>query len=216
METPGAFETKAPGGIFQVTLPDPSWKADQINQYMEGFDRPSLISTSIHEVYPGHYEQYLWTLKLNSKVRQLLYCGTNSEGWAHYTEQMMLDEGYSTDPKIRLGQLIDALLRDSRFIVGLEMHTGKMSLDQAKIFFVEQGFQVPPIAEVEARRGTSDPTYLVYTLGKLQILKLREDYRKQQGDKFTLQDFHDRFLEHGGLPVKLIRQSMLKNPGQTL
>jgi len=216
METPGAFETKAPGGIFQVTLPDPSWKADQINQYMEGFDRPSLISTSIHEVYPGHYEQYLWTLKLNSKVRQLLYCGTNSEGWAHYTEQMMLDEGYSTDPKIRLGQLIDALLRDSRFIVGLEMHTGKMSLDQAKIFFVEQGYQVPPIAEVEARRGTSDPTYLVYTLGKLQILKLRDDYRKQQGDKFTLQDFHDRFLEHGGLPVKLIRQSMLKNPGQTL
>jgi len=216
METPGAFETKAPGGIFQVTLPDPSWKADQINQYMEGFDRPSLISTSIHEVYPGHYEQYLWTLKLNSKVRQLLYCGTNSEGWAHYTEQMMLDEGYSTDPKIRLGQLIDALLRDSRFIVGLEMHTGKMSLDQAKIFFVEQGYQVPPIAEVEARRGTSDPTYLVYTLGKLQILKLRDDYRKQQGDKFTLQDFHDRFLEHGGLPVKLIRKSMLKNPGQTL
>ena len=79
----------------------------------------------------------------------------------------MLDEGYSTDPKIRLGQLIDALLRDSRFIVGLEMHTGKMSLDQAKIFFVEQGYQVPPIAEVEARRGTSDPTYLVYTSRKI-------------------------------------------------
>jgi uncharacterized protein (DUF885 family) len=216
METPGAFETKAPGGIFQVTLPDPTWKPDQINQYLEGFDRPSLISTSIHEVYPGHYEQYLWTLKLHSKVRQLLYCGTNSEGWAHYTEQMMLDEGYSDDPRIRLGQLIDALLRDSRFIVGLEMHTGNMTLEQAKTFFVEEGYQVPPIAEVEARRGTSDPTYLVYTLGKLQILKLREDYRKQQGDKFSLQEFHDRFLEHGGLPIKLIRQSMLRDPGEAL
>ena len=216
METPGAFETKAPGGIFQVTLPDPTWKPDKINSYMEGFDRPSLISTSIHEVYPGHYEQYLWTLQIHSKVRQLLYCGTTSEGWAHYTEQMMLDEGFSTDPKVRIGQLIDALLRDSRFIAGLEMHTGKMTLDQAKTFFVEQGYQVPPIAEVEARRGTSDPTYLVYTLGKLQIMKLREDYRKQQGDKFTLQDFHDRFLEHGGLPIKLIRESMLKSPGNTL
>ena len=216
METPGAFETKAPGGIFQVTLPDPTWKPDKINSYMEGFDRPSLISTAIHEVYPGHYEQYLWTLQIHSKVRQLLYCGTTSEGWAHYTEQMMLDEGFSTDPKVRIGQLIDALLRDSRFIAGLEMHTGKMTLDQAKTFFVEQGYQVPPIAEVEARRGTSDPTYLVYTLGKLQIMKLREDYRKQQGDKFTLQDFHDRFLEHGGLPIKLIRESMLKSPGNTL
>jgi uncharacterized protein (DUF885 family) len=216
METPGAFETKAPGGIFQVTLPDPSWKTQRINSYMEGFDRPSLISTAIHEVYPGHYEQYLWTLKIHSKVRQLLYCGTTSEGWAHYTEQMMLDEGFSSDPKVRIGQLIDALLRDSRFIVGLEMHTGRMTLDQAKSFFVEQGYQVPPIAEVEARRGTSDPTYLVYTLGKLQIMKLREDYRKQQGDKFTLQDFHDRFLEHGGLPIKLIRESMLQTRGETL
>jgi hypothetical protein len=216
METPGAFETKAPGGIFQVTLPNPTWKPEQINSYMEGFGRPSLISTAIHEVYPGHYEQYLWTLKIHSKVRQLLYCGTTSEGWAHYTEQMMLDEGFSTDPKVRIGQLIDALLRDSRFIVGLEMHTGKMTLDQAKTFFVEQGYQVPPIAEVEARRGTSDPTYLVYTLGKLQIMKLREDYRKQQGDRFTLQDFHDRFLEHGGLPIKLIRESMLKEPGEAL
>ena len=216
METPGAFETKAPVGIFQVTLPDPSWKAERINSYMEGFDRPSLISTAIHEVYPGHYEQYLWTLQIHSKVRQLLYCGTTSEGWAHYTEQMMLDEGYSTDPKVRIGQLIDALLRDSRFIAGLEMHTRKMTLDQAKTFFVEQGYQVPPIAEVEARRGASDPTYLVYTLGKLQILKLREDYRKQQGEKFSLQDFHDRFLEHGGLPIKLIRESMLQEPGETL
>jgi uncharacterized protein (DUF885 family) len=216
MDTPGPYETKAPGGIFQVTLPDAKTSPEQAEQYLQGFSRSGLISTAIHEVYPGHFEQYLWTLKIHSKVRQLLYCGTNGEGFAHYTEQMMLDEGYSRDPKVRVGQLIDALLRDSRYIAGLEMHTGNMTVEQAKSFFVEEGYQVAPIAEVEARRGTSDPLYMVYTLGKLQILKLREDYRKQQGDKFTLQDFHDRFLGYGGLQIKLIRQAMLQNPGETL
>jgi len=216
METPGPYETKAKGGIFEVTLPDPAWKPDRIEEYMEGFSRGTVVSTSTHEVYPGHYMQYLWSLNAPSKVRKLLYCDSNSEGWAHYTEQMMLDEGYSTDPRIRAGQLIDALLRDARFIVGIEMHTGTMTLDQAKDFFVKQGFQVPPIAEVEARRGTSDPTYLVYTLGKLQILKLREDYKKMRGDQFTLQEFHDRFMEQGGLPIKLIRAAMLGNDSPTL
>ena len=216
MDTPGPYETKAPGGIFQVTLPDPKTSSEQVEQYLRGFSRSGLISTAIHEVYPGHFEQYLWTLKIHSKVRQLLYCGTNGEGFAHYTEQMMLDEGYSSDPKVRVGQLVDALLRDSRYIAGLEMHTGNMTVEQAKSFFIEEGYQVAPIAEVEARRGTSDPLYMVYTLGKLQILKLREDYRKQQGDKFTLQDFHDRFLGYGGLQIKLIREAMLKNPGETL
>jgi uncharacterized protein (DUF885 family) len=129
---------------------------------------------------------------------------------------MMLDEGYSSDPRLRLGQLIDALLRDSRFIAGLEMHTGKMSIEQAQEFFVKEGYQVPPIAAVEARRGASDPTYLVYTLGKLQIMKLRDDYKQQKGDKFSLQEFHDRFMEQGGLPLKIIRRSMLGNDSPTL
>jgi uncharacterized protein (DUF885 family) len=216
METPGPYETKAKVGIFEVTVPDPGWTPDHVQEYLRGFSRGTIVSTATHEVYPGHYMQYLWSLTAPSKTRKLLYCDTNSEGWAHYTEQMMLDEGYSKDPKIRAGQLVDALLRDSRFIVGLEMHTGSMTIEQAKDFFIKEGYQVPPIAEVEARRGTSDPTYLVYTLGKLQIMKLREDYQKQRGDKFTLQEFHDRFMEQGALPLKLVRAAMLGDDSPTL
>jgi uncharacterized protein (DUF885 family) len=216
METPGPYDTVDTKGIFEVTLPDPSLKPAEVNEYMQSFSRGTIVSTAIHEVFPGHYEQYLWSVRAPSKVRKLLYCGTNSEGWAHYTEQMMLDEGYSSDPRLRLGQLIDALLRDSRFIAGLEMHTGKMTIEQAKDFFIKEGYQVPPLAALEARRGASDPTYLVYTLGKLQIMKLRQDYKQQQGDKFSLQKFHDRFQEQGGLPLKIIRKSMLGNDSPTL
>jgi uncharacterized protein (DUF885 family) len=216
METPGPYDTVDTKGIFEVTLPDANLKPAEASEYMQGFNHGTIVSTAIHEVFPGHYEQYLWSMRAPSKVRKLLYCGTNSEGWAHYTEQMMLDEGYSSDPRLRLGQLIDALLRDSRFIAGLEMHTGKMSIEQAQEFFVKEGYQVPPIAAVEARRGASDPTYLVYTLGKLQIMKLRDDYKQQKGDKFSLQEFHDRFMEQGGLPLKIIRRSMLGNDSPTL
>src|SRR5438270_11007938 len=108
------------------------------------------------------------------------------------------------------------MLRDARFIVGIEMHTGKMTLEQAQQFFIKEGFQVPPVAEVEAKRGASDPTYLYYTLGKLQILKLREDYRKLRGNEFTLQEFHDSFMRQGSVPMKIIRKSMLGEDGPTL
>ena len=216
MDTPGPYETRAKQGFFEVTLPDAGWKEDQVEQYMNGFSRGTITSTAIHEVYPGHYLQYLWSLTASSKVRKLAYCDSNSEGWAHYSEQMMLDEGYSSDPRARLGQLVDALLRDARFIVGIEMHTGTMTLDQAQDFFVNEGYQVPPVAKVEARRGTSDPTYLVYTLGKLQIMQLREDYKRLRGEKFTLLDFHNRFMEQGGLPLTLVRRTMLGNDSPTL
>jgi uncharacterized protein (DUF885 family) len=130
---------------------------------------------------------------------------------------MMLDEGYGNgDLKLRMGQVEDALLRDARFIVGIEMHTGKMTLDQAREFFIKEGYQVPPVADEESKRGTSDPTYLVYTLGKLEIMKLREDYKKQMGDKFTLQEFHDRFMQQGSVPLKLIRKAMLGDDTPTL
>ena len=217
MDTPGAYETKATEAMFNVTLPAPNWKPEKVEQWMQGFNRGTIISTAIHEVYPGHYTQFLWLQSAPSKTRKLLYNASNAEGWAHYTEQMMLDEGYGNhDPKLRLGQLLDALLRNARFIVGIEMHTGKMTLEQGQEFFVKEGFQVPPVAEVEARRGTSDPTYLYYNLGKLQILKLREDYRKQQGSKFTLQEFHDRFMRQGSVPMKIIRKSMLGSDSPTL
>jgi uncharacterized protein (DUF885 family) len=217
MDTPGAYETKATEAMFNVTLPAPDWKPERVEQWMQGFNRGTITSTAIHEVYPGHYTQFLWVQAAPTKTRKLLYNNSNAEGWAHYTEQMMLDEGYGAhDLNLRLGQLLDALLRNARFIVGIEMHTGKMTLEQGQEFFVKEGFQVPPVAEVEAKRATSDPTYLYYNLGKLQILKLREDYRKQQGSKFTLQEFHDRFMRQGSVPMKIIRKSMLGTDGPTL
>ena len=217
MDTPGAYETKATEAMFDVTLPEPGWKPEKVEEWMQSFNRATMISTAIHEVYPGHYTQFLWLQAAPSKTRKVLYNNSNAEGWAHYTEQMMLDEGYGGhDPKLRLGQLIDALLRDARFIVGIEMHLGKMTVAQGQSFFIKEGFQVPAVAEVEARRGTSDPTYLYYTLGKLQILKLREDYQKQRGNEFTLQEFHDRFMRQGSVPMKIIRKSMLGNDGPTL
>jgi uncharacterized protein (DUF885 family) len=217
MDTPGAYENKATEAMFNVTLPDHRWAPKKIEEWMQGFNRVMMSSTAIHEVYPGHYEQFLWAKQVPSKTRKLLYCSSNAEGWAHYTEQMMLDEGYGNgDLKLRMGQLSDALLRDARFVVGIEMHTGKMTLQQGIDFFIHEGYQTLPMAEAEAKRGTSDPTYLVYTLGKLQILKLREDYKKQKGDAFNLQEFHDRFMLQGGVPLKIIRKAMLGNDSPTL
>jgi uncharacterized protein (DUF885 family) len=214
MDTPGPYEMKATEAMFNVTLPEPNWTPQHVEDWMESFNRGTIVSTAVHEAYPGHYTQFLWIKRIHSKVRKLLYCGTNVEGWAHYTEQMMLDEGFGGgDPKLRMGQLQDALLRDARFIVGIEMHTGRMNLDQAKEFFVREGYQVPAVADIEAKRGTVDPTYLVYTLGKLQILKLREDYKKKLGAAFTLQDFHDRLMEQGGVPLPIIRKAMLGESG---
>ena len=184
---------------------------------MAGFNRGTIISTAIHEAYPGHYTQFLWMQKIPSKVRRLLGSGSNSEGWAHYCEQMMLDEGYGQgDPMLRLGQLQDALLRNARFVVGIEMHTGAMTYDQGIDFFVKEGYQTRVNAERETKRGTSDPTYLVYTLGKLQIQKLRDDFRKLRGEKFTLQDFHDRFMEQGYPPIAMVRKALLENDSPTL
>ncbi len=210
MDTPGPYENRAKEAYFNVTLPESSWTADKTKAWMEGFNRGTIISTAIHEAYPGHYEQFLWTPTYPSKVRKLTGCGTNIEGWAHYTEQMMLDEGYGNgDPKLRIGQLQDALLRDARYIVGIEMHTGKMTLAQGTDFFVKQGHQTSAVAEREAQRGTSDPTYLVYTLGKLEIMKLRADYKQKIGSSYTLQQFHDEFMKQGMAPIPLVRRIML-------
>ena len=217
METPGPYETKATEAFFNVTLPEPSWTAEKTKSWMEGFNRGTILSTAIHEAYPGHYEQFLWAKQYPSKTRKLIASGTNVEGWAHYTEQMMLDQGYGGgDPKLRIGQLQDALLRDARYIAGIEMHTGKMTLAQATQFFVKEGHQTPAVAEREAQRGTSDPTYLVYTLGKLQIMKLRADYKQKVGASFSLQQFHDEFMKQGMAPIPIVRRIMLGNDSPAL
>ncbi len=217
MDTPGPFEQVAKEAFFNVTVPEASLPAAQIEEYMEGFNRGTIVSTAVHEVYPGHYTQFLWVKRAPSKPRKLLGAGSNSEGWAHYCEQMMLDQGYGNgDPMLRLGQLQDALLRNARYIVGIQMHTGKMTFDEAVDFFVKEGYQSRANALRETRRGTSDPTYLVYTLGKLEIMKLREDYRKRMGSAFTLQQFHDEFLQQGFPPIRLVRRAMLGDEGAVL
>ena len=220
MDTPGPYEKVAKEAFFNVTLAEKSWTPQQVEEHMEAFNRGTVISTAVHEVYPGHYTQFLWVPSAPSKVRKLLGCGSNAEGWAHYSEQMMLDEGYGRTPgvdldhdtaflKLRLGQLQDALLRDARYIVGIKMHTGKMTFDEGVAFFEKEGYQPHMTALRETKRGTSDPTYLVYTLGKLEILKLREDYKKKMGDKFSLEQFHTEFLKQGFPPVKLVREAIM-------
>jgi len=217
MDTPGPYEKVAKEAFFNVTLPVASWSKTQTEEYLEGFNRGTIISTAVHEVYSGHYVQFLWIARAPTRIRKLMGCSSNAEGWAHYSEQMMLDEGYGNgDLKLRLGQLQDALLRNARFIAGIEMHTGKMTMDEATEFFVKEGYQVRPVAEKESKRGTSDPTYLVYTLGKLQILKLREDYKRMKGSQYTLQAFHDAFMQQGFPPIKIVRRALLGNDSPVL
>ena len=217
MDTPGPFEKVAKEAFFNVTLAEPSWSKQRIEEHMEAFNRGTIISTAVHEVYPGHYVQFLWLKNAPSKVRKLMGCSTNAEGWAHYSEQMMLDQGYGNgDLKLRLGQLQDALLRNARYIVGIQMHLGKMTYEQGIDFFVKEGYQPHATGERETKRGTADPTYLYYTLGKLEILKLREDYKKMKGAQFSLQEFHDSFLKQGYPPIKLVRRALLGNNSPVL
>ena len=227
MDPPGAFETHSTKAYFNVTLPDPKWDAARINEYMAAFNIGTIVSTSVHEAYPGHYIQFLWQPRFPSDIRKLIGANTNIEGWAHYCEQMMLDEGYGKvtakdereEKLIRLGQLQDALLRDARFVVAIRLHTGvggAMSIPEAEDFFVKEGYQARPIAEVETKRGTSDALYLYYTLGKLEIMKLREDVKKKEGAAFNLQQFHDAFMQQGFAPIKVIRKTMLHDDSPVL
>jgi len=217
MDTPGAFEKVAKEAFFNVTLPEPNWPKRQVEEHMAGFNRGTVISTAIHEVYGGHYVQFLWLKDAASKVRKLIGCSSNAEGWAHYNEQMMLDEGYGNgDLKLRLGQLQDALLRNARYIVGIQMHTGKMTYEQAIDFFVKEGYQTHANGERESKRGTGDPTYLYYTLGKLEILKLREDYKQMKGKQFSLEEFHNSFLKQGFPPIRIVRRALLGNDSPVL
>ncbi len=225
MDTPGPYENAAKEAYLNVTLPDPSWSKQRTDEFMAQFSYPVINSVATHEAYPGHYIQFLWMHRLHDRVRKLLGANTNVEGWAHYSEQMMLDEGlaqylYPHDRRqqllLRLGQLQDALLRNARFIVGIKLHTGQMSMAQAVDFFVSQGYQSRAVGEVETKRGTADPTYLYYTLGKLEILKLRADVEKKQGKDFNLERFHDAFMQQGFAPIAIVRKAMLGDDSPVL
>jgi uncharacterized protein (DUF885 family) len=243
MDPPGPFETHSTKAYFNVTLPEKGWAAEHIAEHMAAFNAGTIISTSVHEAYPGHYVQFLWTPQFPSTVRKVLGANTNIEGWAHYTEQMMLDQGYPSgiDTRapganqgyaaappdatpaqtreaklIRLGQLQDALLRDARFVNAIKLHTGAFTFEQAVDFFVTDGYQSHSVALVETKRGTADATYLYYTLGKLEIMKLRADMMKKQGAAFNLEDFHNNFMRQGFAPIKIIRKAMLHDDSPVL
>jgi uncharacterized protein (DUF885 family) len=225
MDTPGPYEKNATEAYFNVTLPEKDWTPQHTREFMAQFSYPVINSVATHEAYPGHYVQFLWMHKLDDRVRKLLGCNTNAEGWAHYCEQMMLDEGlpeyiYPNDKRqqllLRLGQLQDALLRNARFVVGIKLHTGQMTMDQAIEYFTDEGYQSRAVGEVETKRATSDPTYLYYTLGKLEILKLRKDLEAKKGKDFDLMTFHDGFMRQGFAPIAIVRKAMLKDDSPTL
>jgi len=228
MDPPGPFETHSKKAYFNVTLPEKDWTPEHVAEHMAAFNVGTIVSTGVHEAYPGHYVQFLWQDQFPSNIRKLVGANTNIEGWAHYCEQMMLDQGYASAPAnatpeqikqarlIRLGQLQDALLRNARFVVSIKLHTGQFTFDQAVDFFVKEGYQSHSIGLMETKRGTSDATYLYYNLGKLEIMKLREDLKKKEGAAFNLQQFHDDFMRQGFAPVKVIRKAMLHDDSPVL
>lgn len=210
MSTPGPYETRATETYYYVTPVEASWDAKHAEQHLRLYNPYVVAMINVHEAYPGHYLQFLHKQRLKSKVRKLTGSGTNSEGWAHYVEQMMLEQGFGGgDPKFRLGQLQEALLRDCRYVAGIRMHAEGWTVDRAaKELFVDRCFQEPANAYEEARRGAYNPTYLYYTLGKIEVQKLRDEYMQKKGA--SLKQFHDAFVAEGTLPIPLVRRILLE------
>ena len=205
MDTPGAYETRATEAFYYVTPVEKDWDAHRQEEHLRLYNRPVVSLINIHEAFPGHYLQFLYAPRYPTKVRKLVSVSSNAEGWAHYAEQMMVDQGYGEgDPKVRLAQLSEALLRDCRYVAGIQMHTAGWTVEKGAKLFVERCFQEPANAYEEARRGAYNPTYLYYTYGKLEIQQLAKDYRAKKG--VTLKQFHDAFVSQGSLPLPLVRE----------
>ena len=215
MDSPGAFETKATEAYYYVTPPERDWSAARRRQHLRLFNRPVLEMITIHEAFPGHFLHFLYAERFPTKTRKLVATGSTVEGWAHYAEQMMIEEGYGGgDPRLELAQLSEALLRDCRFIAGIKLHTGDWTVKQAARFFVDQAGQEPANADEEAYRGTYNPTYLYYTMGKLMVYQLRKDFARERGANYTLKSFHDTFVRQGGIPLAMIRKIMVTAPAE--
>jgi uncharacterized protein (DUF885 family) len=219
MWTPGPFETKPTRAYYYLTDVDRSWPPERQDEHLRDYNYPTLWSISIHEVYPGHFLHYQHLRRVESKARKSIMFAPASfvEGWAHYCEQMMIEAGFGRqDHGIKLGQLAEALIRLARFIVCIKLHAEDMSVEQGVRFFRDEAFMEESSARREAERGTFDPTYLVYSVGKLMLLKLRQDCKQQQGKSFSLRSFHDMLLAQGTAPFWLHRQLMLGADGDLL
>jgi hypothetical protein len=207
IDIPGPFEKNLPS-IYYVAPPDPAWSAKEQAEYIPG--KADLLFTSVHEVWPGHFLQFLHANRAPSKFGQVFVGYAFAEGWAHYTEEMMWEAGLGGgDQETHVGQLLNALLRNVRYLSAIGMHTGKMTVEDSEKMFREEGFQDAGTARQQAARGTFDPAYLNYTMGKLMIMKLREDWTASRGGRAAWKEFHDKFLTYGGPPVPLVRAAML-------
>lgn len=219
MWTPGPFETRPARACYYVTDVDRSWPEERQREHLRDFNFGTLWCISMHEVYPGHFLQYQHLRGVESKVRKSIFFApaTFVEGWAHYAEEMMIEAGFGRkDPFIRLGQLQESLIRLVRFVVSIRLHTEDLSVEQGVRLFRERAFLEETNARREAERGAFDPTYLVYSVGKLMLQKLRHDVEAQQGDSFSLRNFHDTLLKQGGAPFALHRRLMLGDGAGTL
>ena len=204
---PGPFETGLPS-TYYIAPPDPEWSEEDQLAYVPG--EADLLAVSVHEVWPGHFLQFLHSNRTENNVGQHFGTYTFSEGWAHYTEQMMVDAGLGNgDPEVRIGQLLNALLRNVRYMSAIGLHTGGMTVEESQQMFEEKAFQDFGNASQQAYRGTYDPGYLNYTLGKLMINKLREDWTTGRGGREAWGRFHDQFLSYGVPPIPLVREQML-------
>jgi len=218
MDSAGALETRARESFYYVTPVEDDWNSQQREEWLSNFNYDTLKIISIHEVYPGHFVHHLHNRygRELPLVNRVATSYSFTEGWAHYTEQMMLETKYGeAQPKLLLTQLLEALVRNCRYVCSFRMHTERMTLDEATRFFMENAYMAELPARREALRGTFDPGYLNYTLGKLMILKLREDYRREQGSAYSLKGFHDRLLSFGGPALPLLRPALLKDPGDS-
>ncbi len=219
MWTPGPFEARPSRAYYYLTDVERGWSPERQAEHLRDFNFGTLWCISIHEVYPGHFVQYQHLRQVESKVRKSIFfaAATYVEGWAHYCEEMMLEAGFGRkDPLIRLGQLQEALIRLVRFVVSIRLHAEDLSVEQGVRMFREHAFLEEANARREAERGTFDPTYLVYSVGKLMLQKLRQDVKTRQGDSFSLRTFHDTLLKQGAAPFSLHRRLMLGDTGAVL
>lgn len=204
---PGPYEKGLPS-VYYISPPDPKWPAAEQTAYLPG--KGTLLFTSVHEVMPGHFLQFLHANRSPSKFGQVFVGYAYAEGWAHYAEEMMWDAGLGAgDPEIHVGQLTEALLRNVRFLSAIGMHTGNMTVEESEKMFRDVALADEGNSKQQAARGTFDPAYLNYTMGKLMIRKLRDDWTASRGGRSAWKQFHDQFLEYGGPPIPLVRQAML-------
>jgi hypothetical protein len=207
IEIPGPYEHGLPS-VFYISPPNPKWTEAEQAAYVPG--RSNLLFVSSHEVWPGHFLQFLHSNRASWKFGQLFVGYAFAEGWAHYSEEMMFDAGLDgATPEIHIGQLSNALLRDVRFLSAIGLHTGGMTLAQSEQMFREKALQNAGTARQQAARGSFDPAYLNYTLGKLMIMQLREDWTATHGKREGWKAFHDQFLSYGGPPIPLVRAQMM-------